>query len=65
MSQLRLLGGLPPLGLALVLAAAAVALLGRTPYVHELLILAVVYAQFAASWDLLCGPTELDNFGHA
>ncbi|MGM9512781.1 branched-chain amino acid ABC transporter permease [Roseateles sp. DB2] len=56
---------MPPLGVALVAAAAATGLFGQSPYVHELLILGVVYAQFAASWDLLCGPTELDNFGHA
>lgn len=65
MSRLHLLRGVPPLAPVTVLAAAAAALLVQAPYVHELLILAVVYAQFAASWDLLCGPTELDNFGHA
>ena len=65
MSPLDIFRSVPPLGAVLVLAAAAAALLIDAPYVHELLILAVVYAQFAASWDLLCGPTGLDNFGHA
>ena len=53
------------LGLALLVAAAGAALFAKNVYLHEMLILAVVYAQFAASWDLLCGSTELDNFGHA
>ncbi len=57
-------GSVTSLGLAL-LAAAGVALFTNNVYLHEVLILAVVYAQFAASWDLLCGCTELDNFGHA
>ncbi|MBB2485475.1 branched-chain amino acid ABC transporter permease [Mitsuaria sp. WAJ17] len=65
MRRCNLLRHVPPLGALLVLAAAAAALLIDAPYVHELLILAVVYAQFAASWDLLCGPSGLDNFGHA
>lgn len=51
--------------LAAVLAAAAEACLGSSVYLHEILIVAVLQAQYAASWDLLSGPTELDNFGHA
>jgi branched-chain amino acid transport system permease protein len=31
----------------------------------EILILAIIYAQFAASWDLLSGFTDQDSFGHA
>lgn len=65
MSRLHVPRSVPPLGALLVLAIAGAALLVEAPYVHELLILAVIYAQFAASWDLLCGPTGLDNFGHA
>ena len=65
MSLRSLLATVPPLGVALVAAAAATALFGKNIYLHEMLILAVIYAQFAASWDLLCGCTELDNFGHA
>ncbi len=52
-------------GFASLFAAAGAALFTRNVYLHEVLILAVIYAQFAASWDLLCGSTELDNFGHA
>lgn len=34
-------------------------------YVLEVLVLAVIYMQFAASWDILCGHTNQDNFGLA
>lgn len=61
----RILATVPPLGILLVAAAAGAALLATNTYLHEVLILAVIYAQFAASWDLLCGDTGLDNFGHA
>lgn len=48
-----------------VLAAVAAACFGTSIYLHEVLIVAVLHAQYAASWDLFSGPTELDNFGHA
>ncbi len=51
--------------LAAVLAAAGAACFGSSVYLHEVLIVAVLHAQYAASWDLFSGPTELDNFGHA
>ena len=50
---------------AAVLAAAVAACFGTSVYLHEVLIVAVLHAQYAASWDLFSGPTELDNFGHA
>jgi branched-chain amino acid transport system permease protein len=57
--------GLSP---ALYLAAAAIILIAGFSgdfYVMEILVLVIIYAQFAASWDVLSGYTEQDNFGHA
>ena len=37
----------------------------RDPYLLRILILASIFAIFAASWDLLSGYTGQINFGHA
>jgi branched-chain amino acid transport system permease protein len=53
---------------AFLLMVAGIVVLSFTSgnfYVLEVLVLAVIYMQFAASWDILCGPTNQDNFGLA
>ncbi len=40
-------------------------LISQEPYVLRVLIIASIYAIFAASWDLLSGFTGQINFGHA
>jgi len=40
-------------------------LISREPFILRILILAAVFAIFAASWDLLSGFTGQVNFGHA
>lgn len=47
------------------LAIFLIAYLSGDIYAMEVLVLVVVYAQFAASWDILSGYTDQDNFGHA
>lgn len=49
----------------LVLTIALTALFSSNFYILEVLVLAVLYMQFAASWDILCGYTNQDNFGLA
>jgi branched-chain amino acid transport system permease protein len=39
--------------------------ISREPYILRILILAAIFAVFAASWDLLSGFTGQMNFGHA
>lgn len=57
--------GLSPAFLLMVLAIGLTALLSDNFYVLEVLVLAVIYMQFAASWDVLCGYANQDNFGLA
>lgn len=54
-----------PLGIAAIAGIGLAAAFNASYYVLEVLILAVIYAQLASSWDLLCGFADLDNFGHA
>lgn len=49
----------------LVLAIVLTATFSSNFYILEVLVLAVLYMQFAASWDILCGYTNQDNFGLA
>lgn len=48
-----------------VLGIAATSFLSSNFYLLELLVLAVIYMQFVASWDVLCGYANQDNFGLA
>ena len=57
--------GLSPLFYVGVACAAAVAAYSDDFYLMEVLVLVILYAHFAASWDVLCGYAALDNFGHA
>ncbi|MCP1673402.1 branched-chain amino acid transport system permease protein [Natronocella acetinitrilica] len=34
-------------------------------YLMELVVIAILFALFAASWDILCGYTDQPSFGHA
>jgi len=47
------------------LALVALPLITNDPYLLRILILASIFAIFAASWDLLSGFTGQMNFGHA
>ena len=57
--------GLSPALMLMILAIGLTALLSENFYVLEVLVLAVIYMQFAASWDVLCGYANQDNFGLA
>lgn len=48
----------------LLLAAALLPLVTRNAYVLHVVILAMVYGSFAASWNLATGFTGLKSFGH-
>jgi branched-chain amino acid transport system permease protein len=56
---------LSPLYYIGVACIAVVAVHGGDFYLMEVLVLVILYAQFAASWDVLCGYSAQDNFGHA
>lgn len=57
--------GLSPAFYLAVAGIAAISLFSGNIYLIEMLTLVVLYAQFAASWDVLSGYTEQDNYGHA
>jgi len=54
-----------PAFVLMVAGIVAVSFTSSNFYVLEVLVLAVIYMQFAASWDILCGYTSQDNFGLA
>ena len=54
-----------PLLFVALLGIAAIAILSSDFYLKEVLVLVIVFAQFTASWDVLCGYSAQDNFGHA
>jgi len=51
--------------LLFILGLLALPLISNDPYLLRILILASIFAIFAASWDLLSGFTGQMNFGHA
>jgi len=51
--------------LVFILGLLALPLISDDPYLLRILILASIFAIFAASWDLLSGFTGQMNFGHA
>ncbi|HUH39971.1 MAG TPA: branched-chain amino acid ABC transporter permease [Castellaniella sp.] len=54
-----------PAFLLMILAIILTAFISTDFYVLEVLVLAVIYMQFASSWDVLCGYANQDNFGLA
>lgn len=61
----RTAAALSPVFYAALLVVAAVAVFSGDFYLKEVLVLVIVFAQFTASWDVLCGYSAQDNFGHA
>lgn len=57
--------GLAPAFYLAVAGLAAISAFSDNVYLTEMLVLVILYAQFAASWDVLSGYTEQDNYGHA
>lgn len=57
--------GLSPLVYLFVLTGFAVPYFSTDFYLMELLVIAMLFALFAASWDILCGFTDQPSFGHA
>ncbi|MBW1782971.1 MAG: hypothetical protein JRL30_19790, partial [Deltaproteobacteria bacterium] len=54
-----------PFGLAILMAIALFALLSDNIFYVEVIKIAVIYAIFAMSWDILTGYTHEVNFGFA
>ena len=54
-----------PFGLAILAAMAVFALLSDNIFYVEVIKVAVIYAIFAMSWDILTGYTHEVNFGFA
>ncbi|MFA5520367.1 MAG: branched-chain amino acid ABC transporter permease [Castellaniella sp.] len=48
-----------------VAAIGATAIFSENIYLIEMLVFVLLYAQYAASWDILSGYTQQDNYGHA
>ncbi len=61
----RTVAGMSPLFHVALLGVAAIAILSSDFYLKEVLVLVIVFAHFTASWDVLCGYSAQDNFGHA
>ena len=61
----RTVAAMSPLFYVALLGVAAVAILSSDFYLKEVLVLVIVFAHFTASWDVLCGYSAQDNFGHA
>ena len=61
----RTVAAMSPLFHVALLGVAAVAMLSSDFYLKEVLVLVIVFAHFTASWDVLCGYSAQDNFGHA
>src|SRR5262245_52463210 len=40
-------------------------LLGNSRFAYDMAIVAMIYAMFAVSWDLVCGTTGELSFGHS
>lgn len=59
------LGSVPPFLYLAILVMALVPLMTTDFYLMEIMVLMIIYAQFAGSWDILSGQTEQPNFGHA
>jgi len=56
---------LSPAFYVVVSCVAAVVAFSGDLYLQEVLVLVIVFAQYTASWDVLCGYSAQDNFGHA
>lgn len=54
-----------PAFLLMIAGIATAAFTSDNFYILEVLVLAVIYMQFASSWDILSGYTNQDNFGLA
>ena len=61
----RTVATMSPLFYVALVGVAAVAILSSDFYLKEVLVLVIVFAHFTASWDVLCGYSAQDNFGHA
>lgn len=61
----RTVATMSPLFYVALLGVAAIAILSSDFYLKEVLVLVIVFAHFTASWDVLCGYSAQDNFGHA
>lgn len=57
--------GLSPLIYLFAIGSFALPFLTSDFYLMELMLIAIIFGLFAASWDILCGYTDQPSFGHA